>query len=74
MVKPTVGRLVRYFPSKADTFPTPAEGAAAIVTQVLSEETVNLVVFDSDGHRHSEASVSQKTEDNVVHTWDWPPR
>lgn len=73
MVKPTVGRLVRYFP-KATTYATPPEGAAAIVTQVVSEDTLNLVVFDSEGHRHSELSVSQKTEDNAAHTWDWPPR
>jgi hypothetical protein len=72
-MKPTVGRIVRYFPG-TDTMPRPLDGAAALIVHVWSETTVNLTVFDSNGCAHQRPSVSQRTEANPTGTWDWPER
>jgi hypothetical protein len=36
-MKPTVGRIVRYFPTTTDGLATPDEGCAALIVKVWSE-------------------------------------
>jgi hypothetical protein len=74
MKKPTVGRIVRYFPAGTDTMPRPADGAAAIIVFVLTDTSVNLTVFDANGGTHRRCSVPQRTEAKQAGTWDWPER
>lgn len=69
MIKPTVGRVVLYTPSKGSTDAVIAHGSgklAAIVTNVWSDTCVNLVVFDGNGVPHSRTSVLLLQDDNPV--------
>lgn len=76
--KPTIGRIVEYFPGNKE-LPNGMKSAPAIVTQVF-EPHVNLTVFvaDPNGSATFTAwSVSHK--DNQQESeggayWDWPQR
>lgn len=62
MIKPTVGRVVWFWPathSAEGNWTPPAEGepCAAIISKVWSDSCVNLAVFDGDGKSHSKTSV-----------------
>lgn len=67
MIKPTVGRVVWYWPSKypaADgnrpIYEMPHDGVqplAAMITNVYTDTMVNLVVFDANGNPQSRCSV-----------------
>lgn len=62
MIKPTVGRVVWFHPSKNSAesgfvYHGGDQPLAAIVTHVWSDRMVNLVVFDSNGNSHSKTSV-----------------
>jgi hypothetical protein len=46
MIKPTIGRVMWYWPQKGDRGEQPW---AAIVVKVWGDNMVNLVVFDPDG-------------------------
>jgi hypothetical protein len=46
MIKPTVGRVMWYWPNAKDRGDQPL---CALVTRVCSDHKVNLVVFSSDG-------------------------
>jgi hypothetical protein len=51
MIKPTVGRVVWYWPSEHHD-PTPkfkGEPLAAIIARVIDDRTVNLLVIRADG-------------------------
>lgn len=53
MIKPTVGRVVWFFPISQDQLPKNGkEPLAAMITCVWSDTCVNLVVFDANGHPH----------------------
>lgn len=66
MIKPTVGRMVHYYPSPCDdrlaiwgTGPL-----AAMITHVWTERMVNLVVFDSEGKPFGRRSVPLLQDDD----------
>ena len=53
-IKPTVGRVVHYYPNKAEAGPPGTvmelgSPRAAIITEVWGERCVNLTVFDANG-------------------------
>ena len=77
MIQPTVGRVVLFHPGvnvpEADM--DRAGGPyAAIIAHVLSDEYVNLAVFDSDGRHHFRTSVrlrqpNAEADDNRFCEW-----
>lgn len=63
MIKPTVGRVVNYFPSESDWMTVRGEQpCAAIISFVINDEEVNLAVFDHDGKAHDRKGVPLKQE------------
>lgn len=77
-MKPTIGRIVHYYPHSQDTgsFPyTPGEPVAAIITQVHSDECVNLRLF-VDGQAQGETWITSVVYDEGQgeFSWSWPPR
>jgi hypothetical protein len=60
MIKPTVGRIVWFYPGAFDNVLAQIgdQPFAAIITFVWSERMVNLTVFDHDGHPHAKTSVT----------------
>lgn len=54
MIKPTVGRVMWFWPEIADREDQPL---AALVTRVHGDNMVNLAVFNSDGTSGGERSV-----------------
>lgn len=64
MIKPTIGRVVWFTPSRNSTEAdfthhdsTPPQPHAALIAYVWSDSLVNLTVFDHDGRQHSKTSV-----------------
>lgn len=60
MIKPTVGRIVWFTPSKNSAesgFAAGDQPLAAIIAYVHNDRMVNLAVFDSNGVSHSKTSV-----------------
>lgn len=58
MIKPTVGRVVWYFPTRSDPGGiAPGGHLAAIIAHVWSDTCVNLAVFSSDGTMFARTSV-----------------
>ena len=58
MIKPTVGRIVHFYPAGHEPMPkTPGEPLAAIVTCVWSDTCVNLGIFDANGGTWNKTSV-----------------
>lgn len=68
--KPSVGRIVHFFPSGSK------EPEAAVVIAVWSETCVNLSACNANGTWRSFSSVSQGALDDVEkgNRWDWPAR
>jgi hypothetical protein len=63
IIKPTVGRVVWFYPSKVTGeagFASPVEGEplAAIIAKVWNDKLINLTVFDANGVPHSRTSVA----------------
>ncbi len=54
MIKPTIGRVVWYWPELSSRGDQPY---AAIVAYVWSDDLVNLAVFDRNGHSYNMTSV-----------------
>lgn len=51
MIKPTIGRVVWYYPTAAEPgAAVPGGPLAAIIACVWSDTCVNLAVFDCNGH------------------------
>lgn len=67
MIRPTIGRVVWYRPSKEDGIirDTKADRCAGIVTFVHSDAMVNLAVFDGEGVARARTSVKLHQEDDV---------
>lgn len=58
MIKPTVGRVVWYYPFPSDPGPSPGgQPLAAHVAHVWSETCVNLMVIDANGVSYNRTSV-----------------
>jgi hypothetical protein len=76
MILPTVGRIVHYHPrpgEKGVTVPdTMGQPCAAIVAHVNPDGTVNLGVFDRDGHQYGRRGV-QLIQEGSAHPQfgDW---
>lgn len=69
--QPSVGRIVHYVPDNRPDAPAPC--LAAIMTDVRTDETVDLVVFDT----HSSTHWHNVPNSEPVHqrgTWHWPER
>jgi len=76
MITPTVGRIVHYHPrpgEKGVTVPdTMGQPCAAIVAHVNPDGTVNLGVFDRDGHQYGRRGVPLVQEgQSTPETGDW---
>lgn len=71
--KPTIGRIVHFFPhagdSQMDEAARRSTAQAAIITRVFSDECVNLNVFTDSGVV-VQTSVLQGVGG---YRWDWPP-
>lgn len=62
IIKPTVGRVVLFYPSSRTgdagfACPQAGEPLAAVIAKVWSDSCVNLAVFDANGVAHSRTSV-----------------
>lgn len=70
MNKPTVGRMVHYYPVQSDG--KTLVPRAAVVTEVTSEGAATLKVFDYNAGDYYvlAAKQSDKVEQG---TWSWPP-
>jgi hypothetical protein len=63
VIKPTVGRVVWFYPSKHDGIAhEKGKPLAAIVARVWGDRMVNLSVIDHDGNTHARTSVPLKQE------------
>lgn len=71
--KPSIGRIVHYFPAGAS-----GQAYPAIVTCVHSDECVNLFVFDDGTTPTPDAgpitSIARRQAEGEESCWDWPPR
>lgn len=66
MIKPSIGRVVWFTPSKTDAdLNFSIQLLAALVTYVHSDRCVNLAVFDANGGHHARASVTLLQDDDV---------
>jgi hypothetical protein len=65
MQKPTVGRVVHFFPATTDALYRNGEPLAATIVRVWSQTCVNLALFDGDAHLHARTSV-QLHQDGTV--------
>lgn len=73
MIKPTVGRVVWFWPGRKDESLQPQ---AAIVVHVWSETCVNLAVFDANGVASSHTSILLHQEGNsqpTAYFAEWMP-
>lgn len=57
MIKPTVGRVVHFYPQGTDALSGPMEPLAAIIAYVWHDRMVNLMVIDRNGIPHARTSV-----------------
>lgn len=68
MIKPTIGRVVWYWPGSRDPGPdAKGQPLAALVAHVHSDVLVNLFVVDANGNPYSKSSV------RLVHAEDARP-
>lgn len=77
MQKPSVGRIVHFFPATSDALYCIGEPLAAIITRVWSETSVNLAVLDSAAGLHSRTSVLLHHDGNALPSARyaaWPAR
>lgn len=73
MQKPSVGRIVHYYPSENEPhlFAEVGEPVAAIITRVWTDECVNLQLFTNSGRTPHLTSRCRGEGDGE---WRWPPR
>ena len=65
MIKPTIGRIVDFWPQKAIDAPKAEHPNAAMIVYVWGDRMVNLVVFDHNGVPRAETSVTLLQDDDV---------
>lgn len=68
MIKPTVGRVVWFWPSKAADAQEPTQPYAATVAYVHSDTCVNLSVVDHSGRQFAATSVPLLKDGEVATT------
>lgn len=86
-MKPTIGRIVHYFPTADDSKALMAMGGnygldrpiPGVIVAVWSDTCVNLKLLTDGPYDLWKTSVSQRTgepteENPQQYTWDWPPR
>lgn len=68
MIKPTVGRVVHFYPAATDALFREGEPLplAATIVRVWSDTCVNLALFDGDAHLHRRTSVLLHQEGNAL--------
>lgn len=77
--KPTVGRIVHYYPSTADTTKKDGQPYPAVITHVFDDECVNLHVFSDgtfgtpDGNKTPTSVTKWNGEPDPASCWAWPP-
>lgn len=66
MIKPTIGRVVWYWPPPSDSIVgnDGSQPLAALVTRVWSDTCVNLAVFDANGMPANRTSVLLHQDEN----------
>ena len=77
MIKPTVGRVVDFWPQKEPDAAKAEQPNAALIVDVWGDRMVNLVVFDSNGIPRGETSVTLLQDDDVPNAYgrfaSWMP-
>lgn len=72
-MKPTVGRIVHYYPTTNDRFGEMGKPIAAVIVAVHSDECVNLrLIPDSDDSPWVSSVVYD--EGHGEYSWSWPQR
>jgi len=68
MIKPTVGRVVHYYPAADDLGAKPAQGQplAALIARVWSDACVNLAYMDANGVSYNKTSVLLVQDDDAA--------
>ena len=64
MQKPTIGRVVHFFPAASDALYRNGEPLAATIVKVWSDTCVNLAAFDGNANLHKPTSVLLHQEGN----------
>lgn len=70
--KPTVGRIVHYFPTASEFHKNGP--FAAIVTRVVDDRWVDLSIFPPGYGILSRDSIHQRAPGFTTGVWDWPER
>lgn len=65
MISPTVGRMVWFWPSRAEGEPKPSQPYAAQVAYVHGDRMVNLSVVDPNGKQFAATSVKLLQDDDA---------
>ena len=66
MTKPTIGRVVHFFPATTDPLHRDDEPLAATIVRVWSNTCVNLALFDGDGHCGGVCLIDRHHDGDVV--------
>ncbi|MBF9263569.1 Gp49 family protein [Paracidovorax cattleyae] len=66
MQKPTVGRVVHFFPATSDDLYRNGEPVAATIVRVWTDTCVNLALFDGDAQLHARTSVLLHQEGHAL--------
>ena len=66
MIKPTVGRVVWYWPALTENEVKAAQPCAALIAYVWNDRIVNLAVFTPNGVSYNETSVTLVQEGDAV--------
>jgi hypothetical protein len=72
-MKPSVGRIVHYVSYGTPGGEYPSVCRAAVVTQVIDDETVHLFVMNPEGIFLNK-NVPLNDDANAGGTWHWPER
>lgn len=72
-MKPSIGRIVHYYPHDGDRFGETGEPIAAVVVRVWTDECVNLRLLTDTTDTPWITSV-RYDESHAECSWSWPPR
>lgn len=64
MIKPTVGRIVWFYPASGDSQFPPGGPYAAIVTWVHSDHLISICAFDGSGNPYGKRSIHLKQDED----------
>lgn len=71
-MKPTIGRIVHYYPKNIRVNQTP-KPVAAIITNIQQDGNVGLTLF-KPGEVDHRLNVQYSEDPAVLPRWCWPPR